>query len=67
MIVERQNNELLVRLPILESSIKMQSILDYLRYVELTSKSTIKQEDSDKLVQSIKQNRWQSILKRLKL
>jgi len=50
MIVERQNNELLVRIKVGDKASKIQSILDYLRHEELTSKSKATQENLDCLV-----------------
>ena len=45
MIVERENNEILVRFTASQSASRIQSILDYLRYEELTSKSKATEKD----------------------
>ncbi len=61
MIVERQNNEILVRFDAGTKTSRIQAILDYLRYEELTSKSTATEEDVDKLVKEAKKGRWARI------
>jgi len=63
MIVERQNNEILVRLPADMNVSKIQAILDYLRYEELTSKSNATEEDVNNLVKKAKKGRWNRIKK----
>ncbi len=65
MIVERQNNEILVRFSADAKASKIQSILDYLRYLELTSKSNATEKDIDKLVIESKSNRWEKIKKEI--
>jgi hypothetical protein len=67
MIVERQNNEILVRFSAGTKVSRIQSILDYLRYEELTSKSSATDEDVDILVKSAKKGRWNKIKKELGL
>ena len=47
MIVERNNDEILVRFKAGTKITRIQTILDYLRYEELTSKSTATEEDVD--------------------
>lgn len=63
MIVERENNEILVRFTANQNASRIQSILDYLRYEELTSKSKATEKDIDKLVKESKSNRWEKIRK----
>ncbi len=63
MIVERQNNEILVRFSAGAKASKIQSILDYLRYVELTSESNVTEKDVEKLVAESKSSRWEKIKK----
>lgn len=65
MIVERQNNELLVRIKVGDKASKVQSILDCLKYEELTSKSKATQEDLDSLLKEIKKGRWNKIKKEI--
>jgi len=63
MIVERENDEILVRFTASKSASRIQSILDYLRYEELTSKSKASEKDVDELVKESKANRWEKIRK----
>ncbi|WP_373516194.1 hypothetical protein [Pricia sp.] len=57
MIVERQNNEILVRFSAGNKASKIQSILDYLRYEELTSKSKATEKNLDLLLKEAKKGR----------
>lgn len=61
MIVEQLNNELLVRIPINMTGTRIQVILDYLRYEELTSNSRATQYDIDALSSEAKKGRWERI------
>ncbi|MFV0564626.1 MAG: hypothetical protein ACK5NB_02225 [Flavobacteriaceae bacterium] len=63
MVVERRNNEILVRFSAGTKASKIQSILDYLRYIELTSESKAIEKDVEKLVEESKTNRWKKIKK----
>jgi hypothetical protein len=63
MIVERENNEILVRFKASNNALKIQSILDYLRYEELTSNSKATEKDVDGLVKKSKSKRWKKIQK----
>ncbi len=63
MIVETQNNEILVRFSAGNKASKIQSILDYLRYEELTSKSKATQKDLDLLLKDAKKGRLDKIKK----
>ncbi|TVZ28088.1 hypothetical protein JM83_3182 [Gillisia sp. Hel_I_86] len=67
MIVERQNNEILVRFSAGAKASKIQSILDYLRYEELTSKSTATKDDLVDLLKDAKKGRTDKIKKELGL
>lgn len=63
MIVERQNNEILVRFSAGKKASKIQSILDYLRYEELTAKSKATEKDLDSLLKEAKKGRLNKIKK----
>lgn len=65
MIIERINNEILIRISGNLSSSRIQSILDYLRYEELTSDSEAIQKDVDKLTSEAKKGRWDRIKKEI--
>jgi len=58
MIVQRQNNDILIKFSAGTKVSKIQAILDYLRYEELTSKSTASEEDVENLVNEAKIGRW---------
>ncbi len=58
MIVERQDNEILVRFSAGLRASRIQTILDYLRYEELTSKSTATEDDIEELLKEVKKGRW---------
>ena len=63
MIVERSNNEILVRLPSDVDLSELQDMLDYLKYRELTANSKAKQEDIDKLAKEVNSSMWDKIKK----
>lgn len=61
MTVERTENEILVRIVAGTKASTIQTILDYLRYEELTSKSTTTEEDVEDLMKEVKKGRWNKI------
>jgi len=61
MILERTKNEILVRLPANVDLTELQNMLDYLRYKELTAKSTAKQSDVDELSKVVNKSLWTKI------
>ncbi|NEN25234.1 hypothetical protein G3O08_17190 [Cryomorpha ignava] len=63
MIVERQNNEIIVRFSAGTKASKIQSILDYLRYEELTAKSIATEKELDALLKVAKKGRLNRIRK----
>jgi len=65
MIVERKNNEILIRFSPGSNASRIQEILDYLRYEELTFASDATQDDVDNLVAEAKKGRWGRIKKEL--
>jgi hypothetical protein len=67
MIVERQNNEILVRISAGIKVSRIQTILDYLRYEELTSKSNATEKDVENLLLEVKKGRWNKIKDELRL
>lgn len=67
MIVERENNEILVRFKAGNKASEIQSILDYFRYVELSGKSESKQKDLDLLLKEAKKGRLNKIKKEINL
>jgi len=65
MKVERKNNELLVRISAGPNVSKIQSILNYLRYEELTSNSQVTEKDIENLTKESKSGRWEKIQKEI--
>ena len=63
MTVERKDKEIIVRISAGTKASKIQSILDYLRYEELTSKSEVTEKDIENLVNEAKSGRWERIKK----
>jgi hypothetical protein len=58
MIVKRQDNEILVRFSAGTKTSRIQAILDYLRYEELTSKSVATEDIVNELLTEVKKGRW---------
>lgn len=67
MIVQRDKNEIVVRFSAGNKASKIQNILDYLRYEELTSKSDATEEDVENMINEAKSGRWQRIKKEMGL
>jgi hypothetical protein len=67
MKVERINNEIIVKFSPSTKTSKIQSILNYLRYEELTSQSKATEEDVTKLTKKAKRGRWEKSKKELGL
>jgi len=67
MIVERTNEEILVRLPSIVDLSELQDMLDYLKYRELTIESKATQEDADKLAKEANSSIWEKIRKQRNL
>ena len=61
MILERTKNEILIRLPANIELSRLQTILDYLEYLELTSKSSGKESEIIELSQNANKSMWQKI------
>lgn len=59
MIIERTDKEILIRIPNSIGIEGAQRIIDYIRYQELTSKSTTNQKDVDLLAEEINREWWE--------
>ena len=59
MIIERTDKEILIRIPNSIGIEGAQRIIDYIRYQELTSKSTANQKDVDLLAEEINREWWE--------
>ncbi|MCB0728370.1 MAG: hypothetical protein R3A12_17825 [Ignavibacteria bacterium] len=65
MIIEKtNNNEILIRLKDSIDSFTLQRIIDYIKYLESTSKSKAKQSDVDILCDEINSKWWSKNRKR---
>jgi len=58
MYIERTNDEIIIRLPKSVDAEGLQRLVDYLTYLELTSKSKAKQADIDQLADKINKDWW---------
>lgn len=58
MIIERTNNEILIRIPDTVNIDDAQRIIDYIRYQELTSKSKATQKEADNIAAEANENWW---------
>jgi len=58
MIIERNNKEVIIRLPASINTDDLQDFIDYTRYKELTSKSKATQKDADDLADKINKDWW---------
>ncbi len=58
MVIERTNNEILVRLPADIDTIGLQRIINYLKFKEATKNSTATEEQANKLADESKKNWW---------
>jgi hypothetical protein len=65
MLVERVDNEVIVRLSGSIDTTDLEEMVDYLRFKEITSKSKATQDEVDSFVKEIKKGRWESNRKRL--
>lgn len=58
MYIERTNDEIIIRLPKSVDAEGLQRLVDYLTYLELTSKSKANQADIDQLADEINKKWW---------
>ena len=58
MVVERTKEKIIVELSASVETERIQEVLDWLRYLELTSKSTATQEEIDELSRNVNSNWW---------
>ena len=62
MIIERTTNEFVIRFPFTAYRERMQDVIDFLRYKELTAGYSIAQSEVDSLAQSINRQWWEQNL-----
>jgi len=58
MIVERISNQIVIKVSHKVDAFGFQRIMDYLDYLEITSKSKATQEDADRLADELNENWW---------
>jgi hypothetical protein len=58
MIVERTSNQIVIKVSPKVDAFGFQRIIDYLDYLEITSKSEATQEDADRLADELNENWW---------
>ena len=59
MIIERTTSEFVIRFPFTTDRERMQDVIDYLRYKELTANYSIAQSEVDNLSQAINRKWWE--------
>ena len=60
MIIEKTKDQILIKISPKVNPFGFQRIMDYLEYLELTSKSKANQSDADKLAEELNQSWWKS-------
>jgi hypothetical protein len=58
MVIERTASEFVIRFPFFTNTERMQDVIDYLRYKELTANFSVAQPEVDKISQEINRNWW---------
>jgi hypothetical protein len=64
MLIERADNKIVITLPSTIDSFGLQRLIDYVKYLEATSKSKAKQQDVDKLADEVNAGWWAKNRKR---
>ena len=59
MVIERTASEFVIRFPFTTNSERMQDMIDYLRYKELTANYSVLQSEVDSLAQTINRKWWE--------
>lgn len=67
MIIERNDKEVVFRIPASTDIDELQDIADLLEFMEIARKSKASQKDVDNLVKEIKKGRWQDTKDKLNL
>ena len=58
MIVERTSNQIVIKVSPQVDTFGFQRIMDYLDYLEITSKSKATQDDADRFADELNENWW---------
>ena len=59
MIIERTASEFIIRFPFTADRKRMQDVIDYLRYKELTADYKVVQSEVDDIAQAINRKWWE--------
>ena len=65
MLIERLNNKITITVSSSVDAFGLQRLIDYVKYLEATSKSKTKQADIDQLVEEVNTKWWAKNRKRL--
>ena len=65
MLIERTNDEVIIRLPNYVDTENLQKFINLLVYKEAIAKSQATQADADKLAKEVKKGRWERVGKKL--
>lgn len=64
MIIERNSTQIVIKVSSQIDTFGFQRIMDYLDYLEITSKSKATQDDADMLADELNENWWKENRKR---
>lgn len=64
MIIERTRSQIVIKVSQKVDTFGFQRIIDYLHYLEITSKSKATQDDADRLADELNENWWSKNHKR---
>jgi hypothetical protein len=59
MLVERTDNQITIKISADVDSFGIQKLIDYVKYLEATSKSKVKQSKVDELAEELNSNWWE--------
>ena len=65
MLIERTDNEVIIRIPSYVDTNDLQKLIDFISYKEVTAKTKAKQSDIDKLATAVKKGWWKKNKSRL--
>jgi hypothetical protein len=63
MLLERTDDEIIIRLPATFNIEELENMIDYMQYKSIVSKSKATQEQADELAHEAKKNIWERIKK----
>jgi hypothetical protein len=61
MVMERTENEILIRMPLDVDLSDLQNLIDYLKYKELSANSKAQQSDADLLAEEVNKSIWEKV------